>query len=140
WGVYDLDWLTYVLGDRFRPAKVLATLGRFLNDVETTYSVKILCDDSLTIDWQRRGGEHGPTKELIELRGSDGGLDVAMIPNSNAPVYYRFDSVTNSLSSTPIKTPWIREWKEAMAFPIEDLAGAIIEDRPPITPPARSLP
>jgi predicted dehydrogenase len=136
WGVYDLDWLSYVLGERFQPTSILATLGRARGNVESIYSAQVFCADGLRIDLQRRGAEHGPTRDLIELRGSAGGLDVPMIPSENPPTLYRFDE---SLQSTRPQTPWIRDWNEVTAFPVQDLADAILEDRTPLTTPARSL-
>jgi predicted dehydrogenase len=139
WGCYDLDWLTYVLGNQFRPAKVFATLGRYVGDVETTFAVQILCHDGLRLDWQRRGAEHGPTRDLVEFRGDKAGLDLAMIPSNTPPTHHTFNPADQSLHHSSSAAPFLRDWKPAMAFPVQDLTRAILEDRQPLSPPSRQI-
>jgi len=140
WGCYDLDWMTWVLQDQFRPTKVLANLGRYINDCESTYAVTILCEDGLRVDWHRRGAELGPAKDLVEFRGANGGLDVAMVPSNTPLAEYHFEKTPPAaLHRSSPATPFLRDWKPAMAYPIWDLAKAVQEDRDPLTPISRVL-
>ncbi|MCC6414922.1 MAG: Gfo/Idh/MocA family oxidoreductase, partial [Opitutaceae bacterium] len=90
WGVYDLGWLSYVLGQRFRPRTVFATMGNYFPltpervppclDVDGWFAAEILCEDGLSIHWERRSSEHGPLRHNIEFRGTKGGFDTRFIP------------------------------------------------------------
>ncbi|QYM79139.1 Gfo/Idh/MocA family oxidoreductase [Horticoccus luteus] len=140
WGPYDLDWLAFVLGDLFRPRVVFAVTGHYFPltpervppclDVDGYYSAEIICDHGLTIHWERRAAEHGPSRHNIELRGTRAGLDTYFMPLPERPgmVHHAYLG-TDELKSTvlPDAPP---NWDDTMVNPIRDLSRAILEDRP----------
>lgn len=150
WGAYDLDWMAYVLGDRFRPRRLFGVLGPCFHpteqrrapapDVDGRLAAELLCDDGMIIHWERRAGEHGPRRHCVELRGTRAGLDLAMTPDGDHGARlvhhaYRGDEelATTVLPEVP------PEWRGTLVYPLRDFARAILEDRPPASPPERQL-
>jgi predicted dehydrogenase len=149
WGVYDLDWLNFVLGDLFRPRVVFGTLGNYFPltpervppclDVDGRYCAQIICDRGLTILWERRAAEHGPTRHTIELRGTQGGLDTYFMPMPEKPGLQHFAYVGSDDLKTTVLPDSPPVWNDTMVHPIRELSRAIIEDRPPSNSPADNL-
>ena len=149
WGPYDLDWLSFVLGDLFRPRVVFGTLGNYFPltkervppclNVDGRHSVEIICDSGLTIHWSRRAAEHGPVRHNIELRGTKAGLDAYMMAMPERPgmLLHAYHG-TEELKTTvlPDKGPI---WEDTMVNPIRELSRAIIEDRAPSNTPEQNL-
>ena len=72
WGVYDLDWLQFLLGDSFDPVEVFGKTDCWLHQeaaLEKSFSAEILCRSGLTVGWERRS-EQGPPFQRAEIRGS----------------------------------------------------------------------
>lgn len=149
WGPYDLDWLAFVLGDLFRPRVVFGTLGNYFPltpdrvppclGVDGRYTAQIICDSGLTILWERRAAEHGPTRHTIELRGTKGGLDSYFMPMPEKPGLQHHAFVGTDALKTSVLPDAPPNWNDAMVNPIRDLTAAIRENRQPANTPADSL-
>jgi len=149
WGPYDLDWLAYVLGDLFRPRIVFGTTGNYFPltaervppclDVDGRYTAQIICDSGLTILWERRAAEHGPTRHTIELRGTKGGLDTYFMPMPEKPGMLHHAFVGTDDLKTTVLPDAPPNFTDAMVTPIRDLSLAILEGRQPLNTPADNL-
>jgi predicted dehydrogenase len=149
WGAYDLDWMSFVLGDLFRPRIVFATLGNYFPltaervppclNVDGRLCAEIICDGGLTVHWERRAAEHGPDRHNIELRGSTAGIDVTFVPMGEKQTLRRYaytgaeDVAETTLPDAP------PAWEETLVFPIRDLTAALLENRPPSNTLAHNL-
>jgi predicted dehydrogenase len=149
WGPYDLDWLSFVLGDLFRPRLVFGTLGNYFPltaervppclGVDGRYTAQIICENGLTILWERRAAEHGPARHAIELRGTKGGLDTYFMPMPEKPGMQHHAYVgADDLKTTvlPDKPPL---FEDAIINPVRELTAAIRENRPLTNTPAENL-
>jgi len=149
WGPYDLDWLSFVLGDLFRPRVVFGTLGNYFPltaervppclDVDGRLAAEIICDGGLTLHWERRSAEHGPTRHNVELRGTKAGLDLCFLPMGEKQALHRYayagvaDLAETKLPDAP------PTWDDTLVFPIRDLTAAIVEQRAPSSTVEHSL-
>ena len=135
WGPYDLDWLSFVLGRLFRPRVVFGTLGNYFPlteqrvppclDVDGRLCAEIICDGGLTIHWERRAAEHGPARHGIEIRGRQGGLDLAFVPMGQKQQlhHYAYKGVEELVETVlPDEVP---NWNDTMIHSIRDLTTAI---------------
>ena len=141
WGPYDLDWLSFVLGDRFKPRVVFGTMGNYFPlsdkrippclDVDGRLAAEIICDNGLTIHWERRAAEHGPARHNVEIRGSKSGLDLTFLSMGEKRKlhHYSFEGA-EELKETilPDDEP---EWDKTLTYSIHELTAAIKEDREP---------
>lgn len=149
WGPYDLDWLSFVLGDLFRPQLVFGTVGNYFPltaervppclGVDGRYTAQIICADGLTILWERRAAEHGPARHSIELRGTKGGLDTYFMPMPEKPgmlhhAYIGTDELKTAV--LPDKPP---AFEDAIINPVRELTAAILEGQPLTNTPAENL-
>lgn len=149
WGPYDLDWLSYVLGDLFRPRVVFATLANYFPltkervqpclNVDGRISAEIICDSGLTIHWERRAAEHGPARHNIELRGTKSGLDTTFLPMGEKPGLHHHAYVGAEELKTVTLPDALPDWNDTMVYSIRDLSRAILEDREPSNTPAHNL-
>lgn len=149
WGPYDLDWLSFLLGDRFRPRVVFGTLGNYFPlsaervppclDVDGRLATEIICDGGLTIHWERRAAEHGPMRHNVEIRGRKAGLDLCFLPMGakQSLHHYAYEGAADLTETVlPDAAP---VWDETLTFPHYDLAAAIREDRVPSNTLAHNL-
>ena len=149
WGPYDLDWLSFVLGDLFRPRVVFGTIGNYFPltaervppclNVDGRLCAEIICDSGLTIHWERRAAEHGPTRHTIELRGTKGGLDSYFMPMPEKPGLQHYAYVGTADLKTTVLPDEPPNWNDSMVNPVRDLCRAIIENREPANTPAHNL-
>jgi len=136
WGVYDLDWLRYLLGAAYEPVAVFGGIdcwGYETEGLETGFSVEILCRSGLIITWERRA-EQGPQFQRSEVRGTDGGLDLPFMPGDGkeALTHYWWDRDKNL--RTDLMSESTGGWDSILAYPIFDMADAIFRDRPVASP------
>ncbi len=141
WGPYDLDWLSWILGDLFRPRVVFGTLGNYFPltkervppclDVDGHYCAQIICESGLTILWERRAAEHGPSRHTIELRGKKGGLDSYFMPMPEKPGLQHYAYVGTDELKTTVLPDAPPNWDDAIVHPIRELTAAIRENRAP---------
>jgi predicted dehydrogenase len=140
WGPYDLDWLGFLLGDRFRPRVVFGTVGNYFPltaervppclNVDGRLAAEIICDGGLTIHWERRAAEHGPGRHNVEFRGTRAGLDLCFLPMGAKQHIHHYAYVGEApLAETklPDAPP---PWDDTLVFPIRDLTAAVQEKRP----------
>jgi len=138
WGVYDLDWLQFVLGPHLVPDVVMGATSTWLSgapDLETSYQAFIRCCNGLTISLTR-GPEHGPRFQRAEIRGSKGGLDIPFMPGIAPHLTYfrRIDSSTLGETEMPER---MNGWEEILAYPVIDLVHALQEGREVASPLAQ---
>lgn len=141
WGPYDLDWLSWVLGDLFRPRVVFGTLGNYFPltkervppclDVDGHYCAQIICESGLTILWERRAAEHGPSRHTVELRGKQGGLDTYFMPMPEKPGLQHFAYVGTDELKTTVVDAAVPNWDDAIVHCLRELTAAIRENRTP---------
>jgi predicted dehydrogenase len=141
WGPYDLDWLGYVLGPRFRPHTVFAHLHGYFPltpervppapDVDGQVVAEILCDDGLSVHWERRAGEHGPARHAIEVRGTRAGLDLTFVPMGADQSLRRHAYAGAAELATTVIDATPPDWDNTMVYPIRDLTRAIRENSSP---------
>lgn len=141
WGPYDLDWLSYVLGDLFRPRIVFGTLGSYFPliaervppclNVDGRLSAEIICDGGLTLHWERRAAEHGPDRHNVELRGTKAGLDLAFLPMGKKQSLHRYAYVGEADLAETILPDAAPTWDDTLVYPIRDLTAAVAESRAP---------
>jgi predicted dehydrogenase len=138
WGVYDLDWLRFLLGALFAPVEIFGRTDCWAHEeagLETSFSAEILCRSGLTIGWERRS-EQGPPFQRVELRGTACGLDLPFMPGGTPAALTRhWYAEDRSLHSEVISRP-VGDWGEILAFPILDLADAVAGERDVASPPA----
>ena len=149
WGPYDLDWLSFVLGDRFRPRVVFATLADYFPltaervppclNVDGRICAEIICDGGLTIHWERRACEHGPARHNIEFRGTAAGFDTCFLAMGEKPGLHRHAYVGAEDLKTVTLPDAPPEWQDTMVFSIRDLSRAILENREPSSTLAHNL-
>jgi predicted dehydrogenase len=141
WGPYDLDWLSYVLGKHFRPRVVFGTVGNYFPltkervppclDVDGRLSAEIICDDGLTIHWERRAAEHGPDRHNVEFRGTKAGIDLCFLP-MGAKQHIHHYAYVGAADLAETKLPDAPPgWDDTLVYPIRDLTAAILENRAP---------
>ncbi|MEI2723956.1 MAG: Gfo/Idh/MocA family oxidoreductase [Verrucomicrobiota bacterium] len=141
WGPYDLDWLSFVLGDLFRPQIVFGTLGNYFPlttervppclDVDGRLCAEIICAKGLAIHWERRAAEHGPDRHNVEIRGHKAGLDLTLVPMGQKQQLHHYAYVgAEELKETklPDKIP---NWNDTMVYSIRDLTAAILNNTKP---------
>ncbi len=141
WGPYDLDWRSWVLGDLFRPKVVFGTLGNYFPltkervppclNVDGHYCAQIICENGLTILWERRAAEHGPSYHTIELRGKSAGLDTYFMPMPEKPGLQHFAYVGTDELKTTVLPDAVPNWDDAIVHCLRELTAAINENRAP---------
>ncbi len=149
WGPYDLDWMSFVLGDLFRPRTVFATSGNYFPltaervppclDVDGRICAEIICDSGLTIHWERRAAEHGPSRHNIEFRGTKAGFDTCFVPMGEKPGLHVHAYAGAEELKTVTLPDSLPDWNETMVFSIRDLSRAILDNRDPSNTPAQLL-
>ncbi|MFI5356184.1 MAG: Gfo/Idh/MocA family protein [Opitutales bacterium] len=150
WGAYDLDWLSFVLGDLFQPQRVFATLGNYFPltaervppclDVDGRLCAEILCAGGLNLHWERRSAEHGPSRHNIEFRGTRGGFDTCFLPMGEKPgLHFHAYVGVEELKTTTLPEATPPNWDDTMVHSIRDLSRAILDDRAPSNTLAHNL-
>ncbi|MBP6507845.1 MAG: Gfo/Idh/MocA family oxidoreductase [Opitutaceae bacterium] len=149
WGPYDLDWLSFVLGDLFRPQLVFSTLGNYFPltpervppclDVDGRHTTQIICASGLTILWERRAAEHGPTRHTIELRGTKGGLDTYFMPMAEKPGLQHYAYVGTEELKTTVLPDAPPNWEDSIINPVRELTAAIRDGQPLTNTPAHNF-
>jgi predicted dehydrogenase len=141
WGPYDLDWLSFVLGDLFRPQRVFGTLGHYFPlttervppclDVDGRLCAEIICEKGLTIHWERRAAEHGPARHSIEIRGRKAGLDLTFVPMGQKQQLHHYAYVGAEELKETLLADEAPNWTDTMVYSIRDLSAAIQNDSQP---------
>ena len=132
WGVYDVDWLRFVLGESFDPAEILGAIDQWGHEeaaLETSFAAEIICRSGATIGWERRS-EIGPPAQRVEIRGSKGGVDLPFMPGGSSSVLTRHLPEGDCGSKASEASSPMSGWDTILAFPVVDLAEALVFDRP----------
>jgi|LakMenEpi03Aug12_release.lakeMendotaPanAssembly.Ray.scaffolds.fasta_scaffold120256_4 predicted dehydrogenase len=141
WGVYDLDWMGFLLGKLFDPVAVFARTDNWRwekGDIDSSFSAEILLSSGISIAWERRI-EHGPDNKRIEIRGAAAGLDLPFMPGDlpEALTLHRYDEA-NKLQSEVLSEP-ITNWGAILHHPAQDFVSAILNDHAVASPPASQV-
>jgi predicted dehydrogenase len=138
WGPYDLDWLAYLLGERFQPRVVFATMGNYFPltaervppclDVDGRLAAEIICDNGLTIHWERRAAEHGPSRHNVEIRGREAGLDLCFLPMGSKQQLHHYAFVGADDLKETILPDAAPGWDDTLMHSLLDLATSIREN------------
>ncbi|MFM8717731.1 MAG: Gfo/Idh/MocA family protein [Spartobacteria bacterium] len=139
WGVYDLDWMLFLLGEQFDPTAVFARVDNsFSRNLETGFSAEIFLKSGVSVAWERRD-EQGPAINRVEVRGTGGGFDLPFIPGGmpDSLTFYHYDE-KNTLQSEILSAP-VEGWGPILHHPVQDFVGAIINDRSVASPPASQV-
>jgi predicted dehydrogenase len=139
WGVYDLDWMLFLLGAQFDPTAVFArTDNSFRGDLDSGFSAEILLKSGVSVAWERRA-EHGPAINRVEVRGTGGGFDLPFCPGGvpDALTLYRYDE-KNTLQSEILSAP-VEGWGPILLHPVQDFVSAILNDHAVASPPASQV-
>ena len=124
WGVYELEWLRFVLGAAFDPCEVSATLDYWRHegtDLESGYHAVIRCASGLEVILTRQP-EIGPSRADVELRGETAGLDVPFA--TGAGRLHRLQADGKSIETVECCEP-TTGWSEILSGPIVDLARSV---------------
>ncbi len=139
WGVYDLDWILFLLGAQFDPTAVFARVDNsFRGNLESGFSAEILLASGVSVAWERRD-EHGPAINRVEVRGTGGGFDLPFVPGGvpDALTLYRYDG-KNTLQSEILSAP-VEGWMPILFHPLQDFVSAILNDHAVASPPASQV-
>ncbi len=139
WGVYDLDWMLFLLGAQFDPTAVFAQVDNsFRGNLESGFSAEIILASGLRVAWERRN-EHGPAINRVEVRGTGGGFDLPFVPGGipDAVTFYRYDE-KNTLQSEILSAP-VEGWGPILFHPVQDFVNAIVNDHSVASPPASQV-
>lgn len=142
WGVYDLDWLQFVLGDLFQPLSVMGSVDFFPGQgtgLETSYLAHLHCGGGLTIALERRP-EHGPRFQRAEIRGTEGGLDLPFMPGDNPHNLLWHRRTSHDELQTEVLPEQVSGWDAILSYPIVDLAHALSANREVASPLAAQAP
>ncbi len=135
WGPYDLDWLSYVLGDKFRPRVVFGTLDNYFPltaervppclDVDGRLSAEIICEGGLTLHWERRAAEHGPMRHNVEIRGRKAGLDLCFLPMGQKQQIHHYAYTGAADLKETVLPDAAPAWDATLTYSHHNLAAAI---------------
>jgi predicted dehydrogenase len=135
WGVYDLDWLRFMLGPVFDPVALMGRVDHWRDEgtgLETGYAAQIKCRDGLVISLERRF-ENGPRFQRAEVRGTAGGINLPFMPGAENEhlVAYRYRDDKLEETTRPER---MNGWDDILAYPVIDMVQAIAEGLDPASP------
>lgn len=149
WGVYDVDFMLYVLGDRFAPSDVLAQSwpvaphlaeGRVdpASDAENHFVALLRGTEGQTFLLERGEFTSLPKSMAWQISGDQASLSLAMVADQAPPtlVLHRADP-ENGLVSDTVLDEYGSDVQHDM--PVRDFAAAIAEGRPPRTDLHRAM-
>src|SRR4051812_27509481 len=141
WGCYDLDYLLGITGWAIEPRLVLArawgvpeTFSAYAapgSDADAHVAALILCDDGLTISYERGEFVAGATDEAWQVLGDRGALRLQMPPGANKTIWHD-EATTQGVVSSLI---WQGDEPGGSdhVHVLEDFAQAVREKRAPRT-------
>lgn len=141
WGVYDLDWMRFLLGEIFDPVAVFARTDNWLweeGDIDSSFSAEILLSSGVSIDWERRI-EHGPAFQRIEIRGTSGGLDVPFMSAGTPESLTLHCYEEGNQLHTEVMPESVTDWNSILHYPVRDFVSAILHDQETASPPASQV-
>lgn len=128
WGTYEIDWLQYVLDKDFQPMEVNASFNywnRKGTDMDSGYDLHIRCSHDIDV-FVSRQPEIGPKKNLVEIRGESGGLDLPFAPagEEDGLRHYALPDGSNT-PEICLESKGTSNWSNVLCGPIINLANAI---------------
>lgn len=148
WGCYDLDYLMGITGWRLKPKTVLAqtwtvppkftALAAPGSDAETHFVSLIVCEGGATISFERAEMSTARPEGAWKIVGSEGSLDLAMLPAKGKRIVHNRASSEEGVAS---ETVWEGDeaWDLLHDGPLADFAAAIREGREPKTTLEKAL-
>jgi predicted dehydrogenase len=132
WGCYDLDYLLALFDWQLKPRWVTANMWTVPPPFEPHVAPGLLCDDGLTITYER--GEYMPTapEDGWEIIGDKGSLRFRMIPERGKTVtFYEASTETGVVQ----KVIWQGDetWDMVHEGVVNDFVQAVLEQHPPAT-------
>lgn len=148
WGCYDLDYLLGITGWSLQPQTVLAqtwtvpvAFAQYAapdSDAETHVTALIRCQDGIAISYERAEILAAQNELAWEVIGEDGSLRLQMTPSEDGLMtHFKAEATTGTMSATVCAAD--EDHLTVHAGPINDLAGAIREQRPVQTSLERAL-
>jgi len=148
WGCYDLDYLLGITGWSLQPQTVLAQTWTVPadfahyaapdSDAETHVTALIRCQDGIAISYERAEMVAAETELAWEIIGETGSLRMQMTPSKDGLMTrFKADTTTGTTSETLCAAN--EDHSKVHGGPINDLAGAIREQRPAQTSLERAL-
>ena len=148
WGCYDLDYLFGITGWSLQPQTVLAQTWSVPpafadyaapeSDAETHVTALIRCQDGIAISYERAEMVAAQNELAWELIGDNGSLRLQMTPAEDGRMtHFSADATTGTASTTLCAAD--EDHAKVHAGPINDLAAAIRDGRPPQTSLERAL-
>ncbi len=141
WGCYDLDYLLGITGWAIEPRLALArawgvpeTFGAYAapgSDAEAHVAALILCDDGLTISYERGEFVAGATDEAWQVLGDRGTLRLQMPPGANKTIWH--DEATSQGVVSHLIWQGDEPGGSDHVHVLEDFARAVRENRAPRT-------
>ena len=148
WGCYDLDYLFGITGWSLQPQTVLAQTwsgppafadyAAPESDAETHVTALIRCQDGIAISYERAEMVAAQNELAWELIGDNGSLRLQMTPAEDGRMtHFSADATPGTASTTLCAAD--EDHAKVHAGPINDLAAAIRDGRPPQTSLERAL-
>ncbi|MEO7912877.1 MAG: Gfo/Idh/MocA family oxidoreductase [Roseiflexaceae bacterium] len=141
WGCYDLDYLLGITGWAIEPRLALARSWRVPetfaayaapgSDAETHVAALILCDDGLTLSYERGEFVAGATDEAWQVLGDRGALRLQMPPGANKSIWH--DEATPQGVVSNLIWQGDEPGGSDHIHVLEDFARAVRENRAPRT-------
>lgn len=141
WGFYDLDLMHRLFGPAFDPVEVFGVVDAPTSpesELDGGFDAIIRCASGLRIFWQRRP-EYGPNKEVVEIRGEAGGLDLPFSPGAADPVLRRHGRTAEFKLETTEASDRVTSWHDILAGPLYELADAALRGAAFPTPTSRQI-
>jgi predicted dehydrogenase len=142
WGCYDLDYLLALFDWQLKPKWVAANMWTVPppfephvapgSDAETHVAAFLLCDDGLTIAYER--GEYMPTapEDGWEIIGDKGSLRFRMIPERGKTVTF-YEASTEAGVVQKVIWQGDETWDMVYEGVVNDFVQAVLERRSPAT-------
>jgi predicted dehydrogenase len=142
WGCYDLDYLLALFDWQLKPKWVAANMWTVPppfephvapgSDAETHVAAFLLCDDGLTIAYER--GEYMPTapEDGWEIIGDKGSLRFRMIPERGKTVTF-YEASTEAGVVQKVIWQGDETWDMVHEGVVNDFVQAVLERRSPAT-------
>ncbi|MCX7969342.1 MAG: Gfo/Idh/MocA family oxidoreductase [Armatimonadetes bacterium] len=148
WGCYDLDYLLALFDWQLRPKWVAASMWTVPkpfephiapgSDAETHVTALLVCDEELTISYER--GEYMPTapEDGWEIIGEKGSLRFKMIPEKRKTVTF-YEASTESGVLAKVIWQGDETWDMVHEGVVNDFVQAVMQNRQPATNLERAL-
>lgn len=132
WCVYELDWLGAIIGPAFDPISVSAEFDDWRREgtgLDSGYVARIHCASGLSVEI-RRLAEIGPREHKVEIRGSEGGIDLPFAPDATDRIAKFFSQASDGSMASEVLAEPVGDWAGILCGPLENFVAAIRSGRP----------